>query len=66
VGEHTGLCAESLQGASRRRGEGEGEDCVKQNDMSHDGVTSQRPGRHFCFDSCMFYIRFAILLKMKI
>lgn len=62
----TGLCAESLQGAALQKGEGEGEDCFKQNDMSHSGVTSQQPGRHFCFDSRMFYIRFAILLKMKI
>lgn len=47
-------------------GEGEGEDRFKQNDVSHGGVTSQQPGRHFCFDSRVIYIRFAILLKMKI
>lgn len=60
------LCAEKHEGASLQRGEGEGEDCFKKNDMSHGGVTSQQPGRHFCFDSCMFYIRFTVLLKMKI
>lgn len=46
-------------------GEGEGEDFFEQNDMSHGGVTSQRLGRRFSFDSCIFYIRFAVSMKMK-
>lgn len=61
-GQH---CWEGPQGASLWGGEGEGEDFFEQNDMSHGGVTSQRLGRRFSFDSCIFYIRFAVSLKTK-